>query len=60
MKGSDKKWSTGVGNGNILQYAFLESTVDSVKRQKDMTPEDEPPEWKVPYILLGKAEGTYK
>ena len=39
----DKTWSTGEGNGNSLQYSCLENPMDSMKRQKDMTPEDEPP-----------------
>ena len=35
--------STGGGNRKPLQYSCLESPISSVKRQKDMTPEDEPP-----------------
>ena len=37
------EWSTGGGNGNPLQYSCLENPMNSMKRQKDMTPEDEPP-----------------
>ena len=43
MKSSDKTWPTGEGNGNHLQYSYLENPMDSMKRQKDVTPEDEPP-----------------
>ena len=35
-------WSTGQ-NGKSLQYHFLENSMNSMKRQKDMTPDDEPP-----------------
>ena len=34
-------WSTGEGNGKPLQYSYLENPINSMKRQKDMTPEDE-------------------
>ena len=40
---SDKTWSPGGGNGNPLQYSCLENLMNSMKRQKDMTLEDEPP-----------------
>ena len=43
MKSSEKTWSTGGGNGNSLQYSCLENPLNSMKRQKDMTLEDEPP-----------------
>ena len=43
VKNSDKTWSTGEGNGNPLQYSCLENPMDSMKRQRDMTLEDEPP-----------------
>ena len=33
--------STGGGNGNLLQYYCLKNPMNSMKRQKDMTPEDE-------------------
>ena len=39
---SDKTWSTGEGNGNPLQDPCQENPMDSIKRIKDMTPEDEP------------------
>ena len=34
---------TGEGNGKPLQYSCLESPMNSVKRQKDMTLKDELP-----------------
>ena len=40
---SDKTWSTGEGNGKPLQYSCFENPKNSMKRQKDTTPEDEPP-----------------
>ena len=36
-------WSTGEGNGKQLQYPSLENPVNSMKRQKDMTLNDELP-----------------
>ena len=38
----DRMWSTGEANGKLLQYSCLENPMDSIKRQKDMTPEDKP------------------
>ena len=43
VKSSDKTWSAGEANGNPLQYSSLENPMNSMKRQKDMTPEDESP-----------------
>ena len=40
VESSDKKWSTGEGNGKPLEYYFLESPMNSMKRQKDMTLKD--------------------
>ena len=42
VKNSDETWSTGGGNGNPLQYSCLENPMNSMEKQKDMTPEDEP------------------
>ena len=43
VESSDKKWSTGEGNGKPLQYSCLESSMNSMKRQKDRTLKDELP-----------------
>ena len=43
VESSDKFWSTGEGNGKPLQYSCLENPLNSMKRQKDRTLEDEPP-----------------
>ena len=40
---SDKTCSTGEGNGNPLQYSCLGNTMNSMKRQKDRTLNDELP-----------------
>ena len=40
---SDKKWSTGEGNGKPLQYSCLESPMNSMKRQKGIKMKDELP-----------------
>ena len=51
VESSDKTWSTGEGNGKRLQYSCLESLMNSMKRQKDMTINGKLPGWKVPNIL---------
>ena len=43
VKNSDKTWSTGGANGNPPQYSSLENPMNSMKRQKDRTPENEHP-----------------
>ena len=40
VKSSDKAWSTGGRNGSPLQYSCHKNPVNSMKRQKDMTPKD--------------------
>ena len=40
---SDRMWSTGEGNGKLLQYSCLENPMKSMKRQKDRTLKDELP-----------------
>ena len=40
---SDRRWSTGEGNGKPLQYSCLENPMNSMKRQKDRTLKDELP-----------------
>ena len=36
VESSDKKRSTGEGNGKMLQYSTLEYPMNSMKKQKDM------------------------
>ena len=43
VESSDKMWSNGNENGKPLQYSCLETPMNSMKRQKDMTLKDEPP-----------------
>ena len=43
VESSDKTWSTGEGNGKLLQYSCLENPINSMKRKKDMTLKDELP-----------------
>ena len=42
VKSSDKMWPTGGGNGKSLQYSCYKNPMNSMKKQKDMTLEDEP------------------
>ena len=43
VESSDKMWSTGEGNGKLLQYSCLEDPMNSIKRQKGRTLKDELP-----------------
>ena len=43
VESSDKMWSTGEGNGTLLQYSCLENPMNSMKSQKDRTLKDELP-----------------
>ena len=38
---SNRMWSTGEGNGKLLQYSCLENPMNSIKRQKDRKWKDE-------------------
>jgi len=40
---SDRMWSTGEGNGKLLQYSCLENTMNSMKRQNDRILKEELP-----------------
>ena len=43
VESSDKKWSTGEGNGKPLQDCCLENPMNSMKRQNNRTLKDELP-----------------
>ena len=43
VENSDKTWSTGEGNGKLLQYSCLENLMNNMKRQKDRILKDELP-----------------
>ena len=43
LERSDRMWSTGEGNGKLLQYSCLENPMNSMKRQKGRTLKDELP-----------------
>ena len=40
---SDRMWSTGEGNGKLLQYSCLENLMNNMKRQKDRILKEELP-----------------
>ena len=42
VESSDKRWSTGGGNGKPSQYNFCENPMNCIKSKKDMIPKDEP------------------
>ena len=43
VESSEKMWSTGEGNGKLLQYSCLENPMNSMKRQKDRILKEELP-----------------
>ena len=43
VKSSDKMWSTGGVNDISFKFSCLKNPMNSMKMQRDMTPEDEPP-----------------
>ena len=55
MKSSDKMLSTGGGNGKPLQYSCCENHMNSMKRRKDMTSEEESLRCNVSNMLLGES-----
>jgi len=40
---SDRKWSTGEGNGKLCQYSCLENPMNSMKSQNDRILKGKPP-----------------
>ena len=57
MKGSDRMWYTGEGNGKPLRFSCLENPINSMKRQKEITPEYVPSRLEVSSMLLRKSRG---
>ena len=53
MESSDKMWSTGEGNGKLLQHSCLENAMNSMKKQKDRTLKDELPRSVVAQFATG-------
>ena len=43
MKGSDRMWYTGEGNGKPLRFSCLENPINSMKRQNDRILKEELP-----------------
>ena len=52
---SDRMWSIGEGNCKPLQYSCLENSMNSMKRQKDMTLKDEFSRLVGAHMLLEKS-----
>ena len=50
------RWSTGGGNGKLVQYSSYENPMNSTKRQKDATLEDETPQIHSPLCYWGRLE----
>ena len=58
MESSDETWSTRGGNGKPVQYSCHENPMNSMKRQKYMILEDEPPELKGVQYATGEVQGA--
>jgi len=56
VESSNKTWSTGEGNGKLLQYSSLENPINSMKRQKDVTLKDELPVGRCPICYWRRVE----
>ena len=52
---SNNTWSTGEGHSKLLQHSCLENTMNSMKRQKIMTPKDKLPRLVGDNMLLEKS-----
>ena len=60
VESSDKTWSTGGRNGKLFHYSCHENPMNSMKRQKDITLEDEPPQVRrSPICYWGRVEHNY-
>ena len=57
-KSSDKMGTTGGGNGKSLQFSCHESPMNSNKRPKGMTAEDEPPRLEGVQYATGEEQRT--
>ena len=56
VESSDKMWFTEEEKSKPLQYSCLEDPINSMKRQKYMTLQDETLGWYVSNILLGTGD----
>ena len=52
-------WSTEEGNGKPLQYFCLKSSMNSMKRQKDMTLKDELPRLADAQYAIGQKQRNH-
>ena len=57
VESSDNTRSTGGGQGNPLRCSCLENPTNRMKRQRDLTPEDEPPRSEGVQYDTGKSRG---
>ena len=53
MERSDRMWSTGEGNGKLLQYSCLENPMNSMKRKNDRILKEELPRSVNPQYATG-------
>ena len=57
LESSNKTWSTGGENGKPLQYSCPKNPTNSIKRQKVMTPKDEPHSLEGVQYAAGEEQG---
>ena len=59
VQGSDKRWSTGEGNGKSLQYTSGENSLNCIKRQKMWHWKMNPQVRRCPKCYWARAEDNY-
>ena len=60
VKSSDRTLATRGGNGKPVQYSCPKNPMNSMERQKDMTLEDEPPQFRwCPICYCRRTEVSY-
>ena len=58
VESSHKTWSTGGGNGKPIQNSCCENPMNNMKRQKDVTLEEEPPRLEGVHYATGEEQRT--
>ena len=61
MEMSDRMWSTGEGNGKLLQYSCLENPMNNMKRQNGRIPKENlPKSLDAQYATGGQWRNNYR
>ena len=59
VENSEKTLSTGEGNGKPLQHSCHKNSMNSMKGQKDMMPEDKPPKLEDVQYVAGQVQFSH-